>query len=70
MSVHSQTTRTAHLRVDCDGQGQSFRCETIASDGMFKKYYASRRCLVPVDGYFEWRKLDASGKKKQPYASP
>jgi putative SOS response-associated peptidase YedK len=23
---------------------------------------------VPVDGYFEWQKLDASGKKKQPYA--
>jgi putative SOS response-associated peptidase YedK len=26
----------------------------------------SRRCLVPVDGYFEWQKQDASGKKKQP----
>ena len=24
--------------------------------------------LVPVDGYFEWQKLDASGKKKEPYA--
>jgi putative SOS response-associated peptidase YedK len=35
---------------------------------MFRKAYASRRCLVPVDGYFEWHKLDASGKKKQPYA--
>ncbi|MER9235344.1 SOS response-associated peptidase [Mesorhizobium sp. M0622] len=35
---------------------------------MFKKAYASRRCLVPIDGYFEWRKLDPSDKKKQPYA--
>jgi putative SOS response-associated peptidase YedK len=32
-----------------------------------RRLYASRRCLVPVDGYFEWQKLDASGKKKQPY---
>ena len=23
---------------------------------------------MPVDGYFEWQKLDASGKRKQPYA--
>ncbi len=44
------------------------RCETIATNGMFRKAYASRRCLVPVDGYFEWQNLDASGKKKQPYA--
>jgi len=35
---------------------------------LFRKAYASRRCLVPVDGYFEWQKLDASGKRKQPYA--
>lgn len=42
--------------------------QTIATNGMFRKAYASRRCLVPVDGYFEWQRLDASGKKKQPYA--
>lgn len=44
------------------------RCETIATNGLFKKAYASCRCLVPIDGYFEWQKLDPSGKKKQPYA--
>jgi putative SOS response-associated peptidase YedK len=55
-----------------DGSGRpppvNARCETIATNGMFRKAYAARRCLVPVDGYFEWQKLDASGKKKQPYA--
>lgn len=54
-----------------DGGGRApavnARCETIATNGMFRKAYASRRCLVPVDGYFEWQKLDATGKKKQPY---
>lgn len=44
------------------------RCETITEKATFKKAYASRRCLVPVDGYFEWQRLDATGKKKQPYA--
>ncbi|MER8410050.1 SOS response-associated peptidase [Mesorhizobium sp. M1342] len=55
-----------------DGGGRpppvNARCETIASNGLFRKAYAARRCLVPVDGYFEWQKLDPSGKKKQPYA--
>ena len=55
-----------------DGGGRpppvNARRETVATNGMFKKAYQSRRCLVPVDGYFEWQKLDASGKKKQPYA--
>jgi putative SOS response-associated peptidase YedK len=44
------------------------RCETIATNGMFRKAYAARRCLVPVDGYSEWQRPDSSGKKKQPYA--
>ncbi|WP_246680569.1 SOS response-associated peptidase family protein [Mesorhizobium sp. B2-4-13] len=35
---------------------------------LVRKADNARRCLVPVDGYFDWQKLDASGKKKQPYA--
>jgi putative SOS response-associated peptidase YedK len=27
-----------------------------------------QRCLVVTDGFYEWKKLDASGKEKQPYA--
>ena len=30
------------------------RCETLKTNGMFRGTYRSRRCLVPVDGYFEW----------------
>jgi putative SOS response-associated peptidase YedK len=41
------------------------RCETIKTNGMFRGAYRSRRCLVPVDGYFEWK---ATKGIKQPYA--
>ena len=39
------------------------RAETIATSASFKTAYAKRRCLVPVDGFYEWRTL---GKVKQP----
>jgi len=33
----------------------------------FRDSIKSRRCLVPVTGFFEWRWADAAGKKKYPY---
>jgi putative SOS response-associated peptidase YedK len=27
-----------------------------------------QRCLVITDGFYEWKKLDAKGKEKRPYA--
>ena len=44
------------------------RCETIATNGIFKAAYRSRRCLVPIDGFFEWKDIHGTGKNKQPYA--
>lgn len=32
---------------------------------MFRDAYRARRCLLPVDGYFEWKAIKG---KKQPYA--
>ena len=43
------------------------RCESIKTNGMFRGAYRSRRCLIPVDGYFEWR-ANKGAKIKQPYA--
>ena len=35
----------------------------------FRSAYKSRRCIVPADLYYEWKKLDDSKKPaKQPYA--
>ncbi|ANK92132.1 MULTISPECIES: SOS response-associated peptidase [Rhizobium] len=44
------------------------RCESIASNGMFRAAYGSRRCLVPINGFFEWKDIHGTGKNKQPYA--
>ena len=44
------------------------RSETLASSNAFKSSFAKRRCLVPADGFYEWKKLAGEGKKakKQP----
>jgi putative SOS response-associated peptidase YedK len=40
------------------------RGETVDSKPSFRRAFASRRCLIPTDGYYEWKKV-AGGK--QPY---
>ena len=42
------------------------RGETVASKPSFRSAFSKRRCLLPADGWYEWRKL-AGGKNKQPY---
>jgi putative SOS response-associated peptidase YedK len=41
------------------------RAETVATTGMFRSAFAGCRCLVPADGFYEWRAL--AGTAKQPY---
>ncbi len=41
--------------------------ERVASAPMFRAGFAKRRCLVPVDNFFEWAKIKGKGGK-QPYA--
>ena len=41
------------------------KAETVASLPTFRDAYARRRCILPVDGFFEWR---AAHGGKQPYA--
>ncbi len=32
------------------------RAETVATSGMFRDSFRRRRCIVPVDGFYEWRR--------------
>jgi putative SOS response-associated peptidase YedK len=41
--------------------------ETVATEPAFRDAFACRRCLVPADGFYGWKQLDADGKTKQPY---
>ncbi len=40
------------------------RSETAATKPAFRNAFRKQRCLIPADGYFEWRR---EGKQKQPY---
>ena len=42
------------------------RSETASSKPAYRKAFAGRRCLVPADAFYEWKKLDA--RTKQPMA--
>lgn len=39
------------------------RAESLATSGLFRDAFRRRRCLVPVDGFYEWR---LEGKAKTP----
>ncbi len=40
------------------------RAETVATTAAFARSFATRRCLIPADGWYEWRR---DGSRKQPY---
>jgi putative SOS response-associated peptidase YedK len=41
------------------------RAETVVTSRMFHRAFATRRCLVPADAFYEWK---SDGPVKQPYA--
>lgn len=42
------------------------RFETVDTKPAYRKAFATRRCLLPADGYYEWYAQEGS-RKKQPY---
>lgn len=42
------------------------RVETAATKPSFRRAFARRRCIVPVDGFYEWRAA-GEGRPKQPF---
>jgi putative SOS response-associated peptidase YedK len=43
------------------------KAETVASLPMFREAYARRRCILPVDGFYEWKAIKGT-RAKQPFA--
>jgi putative SOS response-associated peptidase YedK len=56
-----------HWSTDLKAGSRMFnaRAETITTSPAFRAAFQRRRCLVPVDAFYEWRRL---GKERQPYA--
>jgi putative SOS response-associated peptidase YedK len=43
------------------------RAETVGEKPAFRRAFASRRCLLPADGYYEWWDPPGEGRRKQPF---
>lgn len=42
------------------------KAESITTSGTWRVPFQRRRCLIPADGFYEWKKLEKN--RKQPYA--
>jgi putative SOS response-associated peptidase YedK len=46
------------------------RAETLLEKGVFKGLFARNRCIIPADGFYEWKAITVEGQAKpvkQPY---
>ena len=55
-----------HWSTDATSAGRMFnaRAETITASPAFREAFRRRRCLVPVDSFYEWKR---EGSIRQPY---
>lgn len=55
-----------HWAPDARGAARHInaRAETVATSPAFRDSLARRRCIVPVDSFYEWRR---SGRSRQPF---
>ena len=42
------------------------RAESVKDKNAYKRAFKKRRCIIPADGFFEWKKIPGQ-KAKQPY---
>jgi len=43
------------------------RAETVARKPAFRAAFEARRCLIPADGFYEWRRSGRNGGGREPY---
>ena len=55
------STHAGSARKPCNA-----RAETVARTPIFREAFARRRCLVPANAFYEWRRRE--GAPRQPYA--
>jgi len=55
-----------HWAKDASGSARmnNARAETVAQKPSFREAYRKRRCLIPANGFYEWK---AEGGARQPY---
>ena len=44
----------------------NLRASTVSEKPAFKRMLAKHRCIIPVDGFYEWKDM-GKGRKKQPF---
>jgi putative SOS response-associated peptidase YedK len=49
------------------GKPINAKCDTVRTLPTFRDAYRSRRCILPVDGFYEWKAMKGQ-RAKQPYA--
>jgi putative SOS response-associated peptidase YedK len=46
------------------------RADTVHEKPAYRQAFASRRCLLPVDGYYEWQTVQSEGGRGKPRKQP